>query len=697
MALFYHLYVNRTEWSYGGDMQRLYDETKHFCLKMKKAGIQMLVLLEGMRSDASIEKSLHHCHLRHKGVSSLVSHITTSPYGAIPPKGSFITFSPLARQTFVTALRESGVVLRLCPSEPFPFVVHIARTAPCPVIGYDSCYLCHDIPFYIYLDSISFKGDSVSAKMIKPAEFAEKVGLSPVRMPIFSHLLRNDAIPDYMFAEFTARLDIEREAGEDETMRRMLAIVRFIREREALSDEEIFAQVAEAEARAVAQKQKEQLEADVARKAELHEQALQEFEARRQEAEAARAERIAAGEEPGDLPEELATEFEFAEAEEEKAELTPGQEYFLQAPEELIACVREALVEAQEYYRARPLPPTISDSIEGAILPKPFIQGLSQGKISFELLQIIGKHYQTFPPIMEDLDRDSPALVSRLIRKRVYSALFHGSGVEGVLEIVRTGGAYKETRVPMRKASVSLEETIKKPLAQRRREILAVCGFDPSKIGMIRVVPAPFIGFTAALRFLAMYSAAPAHLMLALVESVIVPPKNSTIRSAISSGQIRRDLEALHFLAEYSHAVHALSILNELLLCPLNMSAALTKLSGAHFLFCCEEVAHGRGLLNKFADRVAGADKIEVTPAEKGGFSVVKEKDDKILAQCFQELELARLVMHAAFTKTRCERFLLVGKKVTKGKPAGARKRKPAQKKKAAARAPRFTALDAPN
>lgn len=192
-ALLYHLYMSRVDWSFGGENARLASAVAWFVGSLQKCAITPLVFFSPHVWDGDTAETRQQRYTqRLVTLSEVCLGIMESPTPTPLRSGRGFRFHPLARQTFVEALRSCEVKLAFTDGPLIPYIVAYSRANNLPIMAYEPVYLSCDIPYYIHLDSVQFKKDELHALVIRPEAVRERLGLTLRQFQLLCALLPSE-------------------------------------------------------------------------------------------------------------------------------------------------------------------------------------------------------------------------------------------------------------------------------------------------------------------------------------------------------------------------------------------------------------------------------------------------------------------------------------------------------------------------
>ncbi|TNJ28495.1 hypothetical protein GMRT_12627 [Giardia muris] len=217
-ALLYYLYMSRVDWSYGGENPRLTSAVAWFVGSLQKCAITPLVFFSPhtWAGDTAETRQQRYAQ-RLVALGEACAGILECPAHAFPRASRGFRFHPLARQTFIEALRSCEVKLACTDGPLVPYVAAYSQANSLPVMAYEPVYLACGIPYYIHLDSVQFKRDELHALVIRPEVVRERLGLDLRQFQLLCTLLPSDypyahALEPFR-SEFALRDDPDSEAS----------------------------------------------------------------------------------------------------------------------------------------------------------------------------------------------------------------------------------------------------------------------------------------------------------------------------------------------------------------------------------------------------------------------------------------------------------------------------------------------------
>eukprot|EP00768_Dysnectes_brevis_P005616 gnl/Dysnectes_brevis/412_a454_3744.p1 GENE.gnl/Dysnectes_brevis/412_a454_3744~~gnl/Dysnectes_brevis/412_a454_3744.p1 ORF type:complete len:647 (-),score=260.89 gnl/Dysnectes_brevis/412_a454_3744:39-1979(-) len=216
-ALYYLLYAQKVEWTFGGENLRFHQVVTSFCESMTKANVKMFVIMPDLFTVPTDEEQTEETLARMSGKASaaaaFTSSVIASPYQSFYRRTKSVLFHPLAAQVMIAALRENGAKVQCTPGPFLPRGIALAQEKGWPVIGYDTALLAAPIPSYIHSDSIiTHASGDVTANLVRPKRLAEASGFSLEILQTVTRLLPNPALPPHALAAFRASLPQEEPA-----------------------------------------------------------------------------------------------------------------------------------------------------------------------------------------------------------------------------------------------------------------------------------------------------------------------------------------------------------------------------------------------------------------------------------------------------------------------------------------------------
>ncbi|KAI8822410.1 uncharacterized protein EV422DRAFT_397537 [Fimicolochytrium jonesii] len=197
--------------------------------QLGQVGLQLAFIFDGILPKQKFDERLSRSLEKVGRVAGVMDEILRSGSAASGPSrgGPATLFPPMAIPACICALRRSGFRLMVCPEgEADIAIANMARQLRAPVMSRDTDFLIHciedrgvpedagpSLQGYIPLDSLTWEGSILHARLYTKETFAAALGISSSMLPLFAVLTGCDYISHHDRRALPGSLEILSQKG----------------------------------------------------------------------------------------------------------------------------------------------------------------------------------------------------------------------------------------------------------------------------------------------------------------------------------------------------------------------------------------------------------------------------------------------------------------------------------------------------
>jgi len=210
MAMLYHLYfTNNFNCVCGGQYAQFAEHVRAYVVGLQKCGFSLFVVMDGTENPAKLATMINRENDKIKTIKQLTTADKYSGKKQLPL---------LARVAFLEALEKLGVKVAFADREADVVAAAMSKMHACCALSQDSDFFVYDLPAgYIPITNLEVaRNGAVSAKRYNKAKFCADLGVKPGTFPLLASVMGNDYVPQSLLRPFHVSLgeeDVKMPAG----------------------------------------------------------------------------------------------------------------------------------------------------------------------------------------------------------------------------------------------------------------------------------------------------------------------------------------------------------------------------------------------------------------------------------------------------------------------------------------------------